>query len=269
MHKSKSRSRPKKGRARRKGPSPFRPQKNHSISRSVPLVSPDEMDVRLKFRKAAALTGAAGAGFVKLTPNGAYDVDPALGSTETYGFDEYAALYSYYRVVSYSYKIQVVNASQTTPVNVYVMNTNTDPTLSGTNFSLYSTNPYSQTKLLAQSPAPGAKAFFAGHHQVAKILGASVVETDDNYRALTTANPSDLVWLTMAVENVGITGGDANVNLSYIIDITMSIRFYGREVDLSLAGLQAKLTKIETTRRETQLKKKISRTDLGRSSLKN
>lgn len=258
---TKKRTQGRKGRPTR----PFPPNESRSISRSAPLISPDEMDVKLRFRKTAALTGVAGGGYVKLTPNAAYDVDPALGSTETYGFDEYAALYSYYRVISYSYHIQVSNASTTTPVNIYVMNSNTDPTLSGTNFSLYSTNPYSQTRQLAKSPASSSSAQFRGHHQVAKILGSKVVETDDNYRSLTTANPSDLVWLTMAVENIAVTGGDANVNLSYIIDVTMSVRFYGREVDLTLAGLQKRLSLIATSRREQSLKKRISSTDLPRT----
>ncbi len=258
------RSKPRHPRRKGRPTRPFPRAENRSISRSSPLVSPDEMDVRLRFRKTAALTGTAGGGYVKLQPNAAYDVDPSLGSTETYGFDEYAALYTYYRVISYSYHIQVSNASTTTPVNIYVMNTNTDPTLAGTNFSLYSTNPYSQTRQLAKSPASSSSTQFRGHHQVAKILGSGVVETDDNFRSLTTGIPSDLTWLTMAVENVAVTGGDANVNLSYIIDVTMNVRFYGREVDLTLAGLQKRLNLIANSRRETQLKKRISSNDLPR-----
>lgn len=268
MHAKRQKAHKPKRRPRGPRPTrPFPPQTQHSISRSAPLIAPDEMDVRLRFRKNAALTGNAGGGFVKLQPNAAYDVDPALGSTETYGFDEYAALYSYYRVVSYSYTIQVVNVSTTTPCDVYVMNTNTDPTASGSSFSLYSTNPYCQTRLLSQSPAAGSRTKFSGHHQVAKILGSSVAETDDNYRSATDSIPADLIWLTMAVSNVAVTGGDANINVAYIIDVTMSVRFYGRQVDLSLAGMQARFQSIVDAREAHQLKKRKSRTDLPRVRL--
>jgi hypothetical protein len=247
MHKKKN---------QRKGPSKkrrapaagFRNQTKHSISRSVPYIAPDEMDVTLRFREQNTLTSSTGLSFRRFTPNAAFDVQPAVGSTETYGFDEYAALYSYYRVISYTYRIQVINVNQSTPIYVYVLNTNTDPSVSGSRFDLYATNPYCTTKLVNVQWAQGSKASFSGRMTVAKLLGSKTVETDSDYRALTTANPSDLVWLTVACETSAAAGGDSNVNVPYTVDVMMNVRFYGREVDLTLAGLQSRIQKIVDAR---------------------
>jgi hypothetical protein len=221
----------------------------HSIVRSPTLIAPDEMDVLLPFRDTNAFSGASSLLIRRYTPNAAYDVNPIVGSTESYGFDEYAALYAYYRVIGYSYSIQMVNMT-TRPATSYVLNTNTDPSLSGTNINLYATNPYCQTRLLGPSPSSTAKHIFRGRHQVAQILGSKVVETDDNFRALTTAIPADLVWLSFALEN------NANsIDVEVIVDIKMQVRFYSREIDLTLSGLEARIKKIKEARARTQFEK--------------
>lgn len=259
MHnKSKRKVNHKKRRAGPKNRTMFPKQQNFSPARSMPLVAPDQMDVPLRYRYQGTMSGFATATIKKFTPNAAYDVDPSLGSTETYGFDEYAALYSYYRVVGYKYRIQVSNLNGTQPIYFYVLNTNTDPTLAGTRFDLYSTNPYCYTRLLGPNPAPHATSTLTGRYEISKILGAPVVETEDNYRALTTSVPSDLTWLTCAAEAPTVTGGDGIINLTLNVDLTIYTRFYGREVDLSLGGvgqLAQKAQKMVLSRKAYNLQK--------------
>jgi len=220
----------------------------------LPLIQPDELDVRLKFRKISQINSAAtNLGVVELQANAAYDVDPALGSTETYGFDEYAALYSYYRVIAYDYVITMSN-SQNSPTMFYVVNSNTQPSVAGTRWDLYSTNPYCRSKLLAPVGGAPTQHTFRGHIEISKVLGSVSVETDDNYRALTTANPSDLMWLAVAGECISAAVG---VTFTVDIQLIMHVRFYGRDVDLSLAAMASKINQHLAARAEHELKKKI------------
>lgn len=262
MHsnKSKQKRRGKKNRAGSKQRIAFPKQQKFLPARSMPLVAPDQMNVPLRYRYQGTLYSLAGPVVKRLTPNAAYDVDPDLGSTETYGFDEYAALYSYYRVVAYKYRIQVANLNATQPIFFYVLNTNTDPVISGNRFDLYSTNPYCYTRLLGPNPAPHATSTLTGKYEISQILGAPVVETEDNYRSLTTGVPLDLTWLTCAAEAAPtVAGGDGIINLTLMVDLTIYTRFYGREVDLSLGGvahLSQKVQKMVLSREAYLLQKK-------------
>jgi len=229
--------------AQKRNPTRLPKQMNFSSARSRPRVSPDQLDVPLMFREIARISSAISSFSTKsYTPNAAYDVSPSVGSTETYGFDEYAALYSYYRVVSYKYEITACNSNSDAPqqsVMFYVLNTNTDPTVDGSRFDLYSTNPYCQSKLLSSFAGSATQHTFRGSHQVAKIAGDPTVETADSYRSLTTGLPSDRVWLTVGFE--GFTS-DLSLSLTLDVKIIMNVRFYSRENDLSLAGLSARIS---------------------------
>ncbi len=240
----------KKGKA--KAVTRWGPVQQRATTLSRPLIAPDELDVRLQFRKYGVLTnGAAPIASMQLNPNAAYDVDPTLGSTETYGFDEYAALYSYYRVVGYSYDI-VLSSNFAYPIMAYVMNTNT--TLPGTNYSLYSTNPYCHSHLLAPISGAPTQKRFRGYVAVSKLTGTPSVETADSFRSTTTAVPADLVWLTIAGEALIAT--DFTNALSYDVKVIMDVRFFSREVDLTLAGSFARHQKYKKSRELLDLAKK-------------
>lgn len=248
MHSRKAQARRKKTRQPR---SRAMPQKTkHSGVQHRTLITSDETDVRLRFRNTNSISGAGPLYVKAFTPNAAYDVDPALGSTETYGFDEYAALYSYYRVVSYSYTLRAAaNASTAGSVNVYVLNTNTQ--ISGSRFDLYSTNPYCTTKFMT-AYGNGSSIVIKGRHTVSQIVGSRAPETEDNYRALTTSVPADLTWLTIAFESLS----GSNVAVDYILDVTMTVRFYGREYDLALDAMVARLQAAQAAREQYSLDKR-------------
>lgn len=212
-------------------------------------IAPDELDIKLLYRSFGQISNiAAPLVTKKFHSNGAYDVDPSLGSTETYGFDEYAALYSYYRVIGYSYVITIVNDLDVDCM-AYVLNTNTDPTLAGSRFDLYSTNPHCKSMLISQK-SPNMHTF-RGHHRISQITGTPNAETADSFRALTTGLPSDLTWITLGAEFVD--GTEAIV--SYDFRLFMDIRFYGREVDLSLAGFAARANAHLVARAQRNLEK--------------
>lgn len=214
-------------------------------------IAPDELDIKLMYRNAASLSsGASPLTYKAYHSNAAYDVDPAVASTETYGFDEYAALYSYYRVIGYSYEVSFVNLDTSQSVLVYVLNTNTNPSLAGTSFYLYSTNPHCQSKLLSNI-SPNMHTF-RGKFTIAQIVGSPAPETADTFRAttsgLTTSLPSDLTWLTLAAEVIG--SSTPTITVTYDLKLLMHVRFYARNVDLSLATMSARLNKAVLDRAE-------------------
>lgn len=231
------------------------PQTSRTSTVTRTRVAPDEMDVKLMFRETVTLANAFSAIMAKsYHTNAAYDVDPSLGSTETYGFDEYAALYSYYRVIGYSYKIQCVNKTETggvgAPIMAYVLNTNIDATTVGSHFSLFSTNPYCQSRIVSDV-SPNITTF-KGSHKISQIVGSPAPETTDSFRSLTTAVPSDLTWITICAE--ALSG--AVINTIWDFKLVMHIRFYGREIDLTLSAQASKLNAMIVARQELNDKKR-------------
>lgn len=213
----------------------YAPAKARSTTATRTRIAPDELDVKLLYRTFGQISNiAAPFASKKFHSNAAYDVDPSIGSTETYGFDEYAALYSYYRVIGFSYEVTISNNLDVDCL-AYVLNTNTDPTLAGSRFDLYSTNPHCKSKLIS-SKSPNVHTF-RGRHRISQITGTPTSETADSFRAVTTGVPADLTWITLAAEFVDGT----EAIFSYDFKLYMDIRFYSREVDLSLAGFSARV----------------------------
>lgn len=223
-----------------------------SAARVGPVGTADQLDVKLRYVVSDRLYNAAGGAAAReWTPNGAYDVDPLLGSTETSGFDEYALLYSYYRVIGYRYKLEAVSR-ETDAMALYLFNTNT--TISGTNYDVLAGNPYCHIGQLGQYTGAGARKVFSGYMSCAKLLGSAAVETADSLRSVTTGVPTDLLYLTVAVQSDSAIGTIPN-GISYILTITMDIRFYGRRFDLTIAATESRLAELKQARKELYIEK--------------
>jgi len=200
--------------------------------------------------------GAGGSTGYEWTPNAAYDVDPAFGSTSTNGFDAYAMLYSYYRVHAYSYKIEVCN-NEAKPVIAYCYNTNTAVT--GSSLDVYAGSPYCSTVMLGPATSGTCRHVFSGRIECSKLLGSIEAETDATTRALVTGVPSDLLFLSLFAQATSGLGTLAN-GVAYIASITMHVRFYGRvyNASSSLALTQERIEMLKAAREEHQLKKKLA-----------
>jgi len=238
MNKSRRNNRTRSNRKNNNSGRRFAAAGSRSSTATNTRVSPDELDVKLMFRDFRTFTNALSPlGAKAYHSNAAYDVDPSLGSTETYGFDEYAALYSYYRVIGYSYEVTIMNPMDYN-LMAYVLNTNVDPVAIGTRFDLYSTNPHCQSKLITFK-APNTVTF-KGSHRISQIAGTPSVETSDSFRALTTGLPSDLTWITIGAEALAPA---TDVTFSYDLKLIMHVRFYAREVDLTLGAFAVRVEK--------------------------
>lgn len=236
--------RPKQS-GKRTNRSAYRPQRlkeSRSAARVGPITAADETDVKLKFIYSSYMTNAAGGIMGKeWTPNAAYDVDPALGSTATNGFDAYALLYSYYRVIGYRYDVEVVNRENDAIV-AYLLNTNTSVT--GTSIDIYSANPYCQTRQLGRAAGGTDSTRFQGYITCSKLLGSIEAETDATTRALTTGVPSDLLLMSLFIQANNSVGTLVS-GASYVVKITMDVRFYGRIYNATLSTMTERIKHIE------------------------
>jgi len=230
-------------------------QEGRSAARVGKLATADELDVRLRYVESARLYNAAGGGASReWTPNAAYDVDLLVGSTETAGFDEYAMLYSYYRVTGYRYKVEIVSR-ETDALAVYLFNTN--KSITGSAYDVLSGNPYSHIGQIGQYTGGGARKVFSGYVSCSKLLGSIAAETDDSMRALTTGVPTDLLLLTLAVQSDSGLGILA-AGISFVLTIDMDIRFYGRNWDLTIAGIEERIAFIKKTRQLRRISKEAN-----------
>lgn len=184
-----------------------------------------ETDVVLAFQvNKIALNAGASTCSIRYTPNGAYDVDPTLGSTATPGFTEWMALYTYYRVVKVSYELDIAN-NEAIPVRAYVGFTVTDP---GTTGSTYMPgNPLYKSKLLAGKGGIDVHRF-RDTKTVSTVIGSKGVEMEDNYRGTSASNPTDLIYLEAAGNTV--SGAFLAAGLTVSGNVRMFIRFYDPKI---------------------------------------
>lgn len=160
---------------------------------------------------------------IQFRANGLYDVDPALASAEVPGFVEMMALYSKYRVIGYSYEIQLSNA-QDFPVTVTVLNTN-DTFTGGGGLNGYAGNQFTQQTILASKSGGRCTHTFRGSHSIRQIVGSGDVEFDDEYVGTVASNPTRLVRLAIGVYGYGNT---LSTGVFYILRLRMRVRYFSR-----------------------------------------
>jgi hypothetical protein len=196
-----------------------------TVVRAVNTVVPDEMDVRLIYPIDTPLFSAGTLASLRWTPNAAYDVDPTLGSTSTPGYAEWAAFYTYYRVVRYTVETTVVN-DEAFPVTVFSINTNEDPGTSGASYTDFATQPFSKWMILAAKGGMD-RASFKHDVSCSKLLGSNAVQQADSLRALVNGVPADLLYYAVGVRSG--TGGVLANGVYIHSHLTMYVKFYGRQ----------------------------------------
>jgi hypothetical protein len=189
-----------------------------------PVQTADSLLVRLRYPIAGTIAAAATVISKRYTPNGAYDVDPVLGSTATPGFAEYAALYSYYRVSHYNLNITFTNLDNLS-VALYTVNTNTDPGTAGTNYYLYAQSALGRTMELAPFYSGKGTARLRQRVDVSKILGMTPAQAD-SFRSVTTSIPTDLVYFGFGIKSVAGTNFSNGIGFAGYIE--MDVKFYAR-----------------------------------------
>lgn len=188
------------------------------------LPVPKEFDTNLMYTTAQILSTTLSSETNKaFNVNGLYDVDPALGSANVAGFSELMAMYSIYRVIGYSYEVDMVN-TQDFPVLVTLVNTN-DSFGGTTGLAGYAGNQYTQQIILAGKNAGRSAHKFKASHAIQSIVGSGEVELDDQFTGTVGTNPSRLVRLAIGIFAFGNTPSSG---VYYTVRLKMKVRFYQR-----------------------------------------
>lgn len=190
-----------------------------SLSPLVPAIT----RIRLKYPVSKILASGVPTSSVRFTPNGAYDIDPTLGSTALPGFIEWTSFYGFYRVLGVGYKVMAVSLESSKPCSIYTCMLNSDP---GTTLSaIIQGNALTKVQVLGINSGEG-KTTLSGYAKVSSILGSKTSLTADSYRAVTTANPADVVWIGIGAST--LDGGNFASGIALRILLTIDIEFYDR-----------------------------------------
>lgn len=203
-------------------------KQNKAIILYCPQICPDVMRVQLKYVARAAPSGGA---VVDISDNvyrgnGAFDPVFAVGGGQPIGFDQWSAFYRKYRVTGSKVELKLLNDSDST-VYAFIVANNTSALF--TNKDQLIEQQYAKSKLCARKNSGTTQANLSMYMSVAKVRGrpADIVEYEQGYAALNTANPNlEFFWHIGAYAQ---GSNSTNFATDYEAVITYYIDFFDRE----------------------------------------
>lgn len=131
--------------------------------------------------------------------NSLFDPDLSGGGHQPYGFDQLAALYNRYRVISCSWRVQVPKTDQAIQFGVIPGNSLSPTAL--TNFSHLKESP--RARYVSQMPG-GTAMTVSGKAYLPSIVGRTKAQymADDRYQATTVASPEEDIQLFIKAASV-------------------------------------------------------------------
>lgn len=185
---------------------------------SEAIVPPRKM-VRLVHNALGTLTSGAANLAKRWYSNSVFQ--PEVGTTGSASqFATWATFYSQYRVIEFSYKAELINI-ETIPVAVGIYNGSQDPTTTA-NIDV-TRQPLGKCSLVSGLAGMNKKTF-RGKYSLTQIYGEANIGED--YAALITASPSDLAYFAVVCQTS--TGAALGTGVSYIIDFSYWVEFFGR-----------------------------------------
>lgn len=188
----------------------------------TPQMVPDIMRVALKFVVSTSFPIAVnGADFV-YRGNSCFDPDFAVGGTQPLGFDQWAAFYRRYRVLSSKCKFRVKNnAPDGNALLMIVAPLNTNTAI--TNRELLSEQRFAKQEFVGDSNGMDVKEI-THYMDTASIRGVprEAVRIDGSYSGLVTGNPGlEWYWHCAAYDasnSLGQVAFDFNVEITYYVE---------------------------------------------------
>jgi hypothetical protein len=165
------------------------------------IVMPQRFVTKLKYLSTAALVNNVGdTASRQFIANGLYDVDPAFGSTAVAGFAELMNFYVRYRVLK-------------TKITTEFINLDARPTICNVGFEnvAFSANtknyPYfgeeNQVSRLIAYNLGGAPVKLSMTRTMAQVKGDVIPLTDLDYTGTVSANPSSVIYCSVAISDPG------------------------------------------------------------------
>jgi hypothetical protein len=188
---------------------------------------PDRMITTLQYFEAPSpgLNGISSWG-VRFRATSPFDPSFA-GSLQAKGFAEFASIYASYRVLKSKIKVIYAPILNTDSVSVTVLPLNADPGAlpSAATIIGWPTNPYSLTKVAGAGGSPAIE--LTNTMTTAKMFGSEMVNVDDNFSALTSADPNNnFFW------GIGLYGNITYANNGGLVFvyIDFDVQFFDRKI---------------------------------------
>ncbi len=185
-------------------------------------VAPDAMVLKLRYPQ--ILTVSTGVLFFNsFRGNGPFDPDSTGGGQQPGGFDQWASLYSRYRVTSCSIELQIVNESPTvTCVTLFPTLTNATPS----NYQNATVIPYKRQVLVAGSGGRNTS-YIKSYMSTAKITGLTeaAILAEDDFQSPTGTLPLQEWFWGIFVNQLDATTA---LDLLMTVNLTYYIRFEDR-----------------------------------------
>lgn len=166
-----------------------------------------------KLKYSQVITTDASLGVHQMNLNSVFQPDrlSTSGSHQPYAFDQLAALYNRYRVISCGYRINLAVGSSTVPITVTAMPTNLPVTALGAS----EIRENSRAKYITQNPGAGS-VFLTNKISIPSLVGRTKAQymADDRYQAMVTDNPNEAAVLNIQTFNgSGTAAGGVQVQL--------------------------------------------------------
>lgn len=155
--------------------------------------------------------------------NSVFDPDPLALSGAIPGFNEWASLFTTYRVRNFHYKI-TLSSNDVEPAVAYCLPVLTDHGANWTVALSASVGNLGRSSILPGING-GAGIMMSGTVKIAEWLGSTNYATDDNYQALVTGNPLGVLYFYVGADGsaVHVNGVTARVELRYDVDFTRRV----------------------------------------------
>jgi len=140
-------------------------------------------------------------------------------------FDQYSAVYSFNKVLSYNIDVTLCNL-EIVPLNITMCHTNTDPGVTGVSYPGYALQPYGFSTTIASYSGGGAKLHYNRTLTPRHVVGDLLTKTSDRYVGIDTANPADLTYFGIAAFDQVTTLTNGLVG-TYIA--TIRVKFFDRK----------------------------------------
>lgn len=151
---------------------------------------------------------------------------PISGTHQPYGWDQMAALYRFYKVIGFKYRVTGIQyiGTSATALGVREVPVNENSTMSSTNLAQQLERPGSKVKFLVAGA--GQPPSIEGSVDIPKVMGVTQEQFDadvSEYAALCTAAPSRYPYVQVA-----IAGVNSSASAYVVIECEYVVHFWQR-----------------------------------------
>jgi hypothetical protein len=196
---------------------------------------PDRFRTNLKFWRSKAINLSSSLVRAdRYQPSGAYP-DPLDSGTPYNQFGQFAAFYSSYRILSSKIKVELVNTSPDSVVQLTVLPTNLDPGATPTSGYILDMRLQSYAKSRMASAVGGPVTVINHKMSTERIYGNPMVRYDDKFASTIANNPENMWFWVISLYTLALIPSTTPILLNIFID--SEIEFYDRRfvLDSSLS----------------------------------